>query len=82
MRSDDGGVIVNRMTFINSIENILNVADKHPSLDVIALEKARNAVRRMLCDEMQNFRRTCESKQNEMQARQVIVSQLKFHELE
>nr|MDO8108716.1 hypothetical protein [Candidatus Sigynarchaeota archaeon] len=69
------------MVFISSIENILSVAEKHPSLDVVALEKARNAARRILCDEIKEYRKVTESKPIEIQARPLSISQLKFHEL-
>ncbi len=57
MRLDESGEhITNKLVFIQSVETILTSAQKHPGLDIVALEKARNAARRSLAEEIRVYK--------------------------
>nr|MDO8083938.1 hypothetical protein [Candidatus Sigynarchaeum springense] len=49
--------ISNKLVFIQSVETILTSAQKHPGLDIVALEKARNAARRALAEEIRTYKK-------------------------
>ncbi|MEX2683362.1 MAG: hypothetical protein Q6373_017430 [Candidatus Sigynarchaeota archaeon] len=58
MRLDESGAsITNKLVFIQSVEAILESAGKHPGLDIVALEKARNAARRSLAEEIRVYKK-------------------------
>ena len=82
MRLDENGVnISNKLVFIQSVEGILSSAGRHPGLDTVALEKARNAARRSLAAEIMAYKGASDRGQYAAAVSSPVSFDLKFKPL-
>ena len=82
MRLDENDAnIANKLVFIQSVESILNRAKIHPALDTIALEKARNAARRSLVQEIMTYKNASDHGQYVAAVSRPMSFELKFKPL-
>lgn len=82
MRLDESGAsITNKLVFIQSVETIMTSAQKHPGLDIVALEKARNAARRSLVKEIRAYKNDTEHVQSTAVQCRLMPFELKFKPL-
>ncbi len=82
MRLDENDTnIANKLVFIQSVETILDRAKSHPGLDKIALEKARNAARRSLTEEIMDYKKNSDRGQYTAAVSRPISFELKFKPL-
>jgi hypothetical protein len=79
MRLDENDAnIANKLMFIQSVETILDRAGKHPGLDTVALEKARNAVRRSLAQEIMAYKNASDRGQYSAAVSRSVSFEIKF----
>ncbi len=82
MRLDENdGNIANKLVFIQSVETILDRAGQHPGLDTVALEKARNAARRSLVQEIMAYKNASDREQYVAAVSRPMPFDLKFKPL-
>jgi hypothetical protein len=82
MRLDENDAnIANKLVFIQSVETILGRACQHPGLDTIALEKARNAARRALTEEIMAYKNASDRGQYTAAVSRPMSFELKFKPL-